>query len=100
MYDDFLGLPRYTTNPSQCYFYGNTHHIEIELSEQIAVCPQCGVLLPESGGYWRCFTDLPQSGKYVKVHMFVPRRYCTFCKVSHRDPLPGLSTNHYATSAP
>lgn len=97
MYDDFLDLPGYTTNPAQCHFSGNTHHIEIELNEQIAVCPRCGALLPESGGYWRCFTDLPQTGKYVKVHLFVPRRYCTFCKVSHRDPLPGLSTKHYAT---
>jgi transposase len=97
MYDDFLALLGYKTNPSQCYLQGNTHHIEIELRQQIAVCPQCGALLPEGSGYWRSFTDLPQSGKYVKIDLFVPKRYCTFCKVSHRDPLPGLSTSHRAT---
>lgn len=98
MYDDFLALLGYKTNPSQCYLQGNTHHIEIELRQQIAVCPQCGALLPEgSSGYWRSFTDLPQSGKYVKIDLYVPKRYCTFCEVSHRDPLPGLSTSHRAT---
>lgn len=97
MYDDFLDLPGYTTLPSQCYSMGKVHHIDVKLDEQIVICPKCGALLPESGGYWRAFTDLPRSEKYVKVHVFAPRRYCSFCKVSRSDSLPGLSLNHLAT---